>query len=51
MLSQKDNAKGEVKSRSEIQKSNTSVSSCLTEEMAKVKSRGEPTLPKFSIYI
>jgi len=50
MLCQKDNAKGELESKSEIQKSNTSVSSCLTEELAKVKSRGEPTLPKFRIY-
>ena len=42
MLCQKDNAKAEKESKSEIQKSNTPVSSCLTEELAKVKSRGEP---------
>ena len=45
MLCQKDNVKAEVESKAEIQKSVNPVSSCLTEELVKVKSKGEQTLP------
>ena len=45
MLCQKDNAKSEKESKYEIQLSNTPVSSCLTEELPKLKSRGEPNCP------
>ena len=45
MLCQKDNVKAEVESKAEIQKSVSPVSSCLTEELVKVKSKGKQTLP------
>ena len=45
MLCQKDNVKAEVDSKTEIQKSVNPVSSCLTEELVKVKSKGKQTLP------
>ena len=45
MVCQKDNVKAEVESKAEIQKSVNPVSSCLTEELVKVKSKGKETLP------
>ena len=50
MLCQKDNAQAEVEFKAEIQKNNTPVSSCLTEELVPVKSRGEPILPQIRMY-
>ena len=45
MLCQKNNVKAEVESKVDIQKSVNPVSSCLTEELVKVKSKGKETLP------
>ena len=45
MFCQKDTAKAEVQIKAEIQKSNTPGSPCLTQELAKVKSRGKPIFP------
>ena len=45
MVCKKDNVKAEVESKAEIQKSVNPVSSCLTGELVKVKSKGKETLP------
>ena len=45
MICQKNNVKAEAESKADIQKSVNPVSSCLTEELVKVKSKGKETLP------